>query len=61
MTLEIFQYTSLLGGYEQFVIETWKKPPWILIALYYLKLKEGEIPLSYPTLTLEELIGKKIY
>ena len=29
-----------------------EKPPLILIALYYLKSKEGEIPLSYPTLTL---------
>ena len=28
-----------------------EKPPLILIALYYLKSKEGEIPLSYPTLT----------
>ena len=30
-----------------------EKPPLILIALYYLKSKEGEIPLSYPTLTLD--------
>ena len=32
-----------------------EKPPLILIALYYLKSKEGEIPLSYPTLTLANL------
>ncbi len=41
-------YTLLLGAYD-------KEPKnllLILIALYYLKLKEGKRPLSYPTLTL---------
>ena len=32
-----------------------EKPPLILIALYYLNLKEGERPLCYPTLTLSIL------
>ena len=34
-----------------------EKPPLILIALYYLKSKEGEIPLSYPTLTSQRHIS----
>ena len=37
-----------------------EKPPLILIALYYLKSKEGEIPLSYPTLTENNLFVEGI-